>query len=221
MREAAALSEVRIDSGVKRFGATLALRGVSAAFQVGELTLIEGANGSGKSTLLGVIGGVMRLSSGTVQFVGETGVVDAAPSGLLGWVSHESLSYADLTGRANVELAARLNGLDVIEGWRRAEERFGLGAYSGRPLRTCSRGQRQRIALARALVHAPAFVLLDEPTTGLDRHGVDQLMKILREELDRGAGICVVSHEPEPFRAMAGARLVLERGRVAVSERFT
>ena len=81
-------------------------------------------------------------------------------------------------------------------------------------MRTCSRGQRQRVALARALSTLPALVLLDEPTAGLDKGGVSRLVRVVEEEVARGAAVAVVSHEPEVFRDLAKARVVLERGRV-------
>ncbi|MGK4008458.1 ABC transporter ATP-binding protein [Sorangium sp. So ce1036] len=201
---------------VKTYGTTAALRGVNATIEAGRLTLIEGANGSGKSTLLGILGTVVRPTSGTVVYepLGE----DAGQvRGAIGWLSHESLAYPDLTGRQNIELAASFHGLDATEAWRQAEERFELGSFALRPLRTCSRGQRQRIALARALVHEPSLVLLDEPTTGLDRSGVARLLTVVDAEVSRGAAVVVVSHEPEVFRSRAAARLTLERGR-AVSD---
>jgi heme exporter protein A len=203
---------------VKTYGSTVALRGVDATLEGGQLTLIEGANGSGKSTLLGVVGTVIRPTAGLVRY---EPLADDDPSEVrrqVGWVSHETLAYPDLTGRQNVELVARLHGLDAADAWRRAEERFELGTFARRPLRTCSRGQRQRVALARALIHEPSLVLLDEPTAGLDRAGVERLVGVIEEEVGRGAGVAVVSHEPEVFRALAKARIVLERGRVLAAK---
>jgi ABC-type multidrug transport system ATPase subunit len=198
---------------VKTYGSTVALRGVDAILESNRVTLIEGANGSGKSTLLGILGTVIRATSGKVDyepFGHDRMLVRSA----IGWLSHETLAYPDLTGRQNVELVARLHGLSPAEAWSRAEERFQLGAFALRPLRTCSRGQRQRVALARALVHEPSLVLLDEPTAGLDRAGVGRLIAVIEDELRRGAGIAVVSHEPDVFRSLASARILLERGRV-------
>lgn len=197
---------------VKTYGTTVALRGASATFEAARLTLIEGANGSGKSTLLGVLGTVVRPTSGAVAYepIGaDLRLVRAA----IGWLSHESLAYPDLTGQQNIRLAAELHGLDGRDAWRCAEERFELGSFATRPLRTCSRGQRQRIALARALVHGPSLVLLDEPTTGLDRAGVERLLGVVDAEVARGAVVVVVSHEPDLFRDRAEARVHLERGR--------
>lgn len=201
---------------VKTYGTTAALRGVNATIEPGRLTLIEGANGSGKSTLLGILGTVIRPTSGTVTYE-PLGEDPGRVRGAIGWLSHESLAYPDLSGRQNIELAASFHGLDAAEAWRQAEERFELGSFALRPLRTCSRGQRQRIALARALVHEPSLVLLDEPTTGLDRSGVARLLTVVEAEVSRGAAVVVVSHEPEVFRSRAAARLMLERGR-AISD---
>lgn len=201
---------------VKTYGSTVALRGVDATIEAARVTLIEGANGSGKSTLLGIIGTVIRATAGVVRYE-PLGEELSLVRSQLGWVSHETLAYPDLTGRQNVELVARLHGLDPQEAWSRAEERFELGAFARRPLRTCSRGQKQRVALARALLHGPSLVLLDEPTAGLDKAGVARLVGVVADEVARGAGVAVVSHEPDIFRGLCEARVVLERGRIAVA----
>jgi heme exporter protein A len=208
----AAIQRVLARGIVKRFGSIVALRGVNAEIDAARLTLIEGANGSGKSTLLGILGTVMRPTAGTVRYE-PLGDDPHEIRRAIGWLSHESLAYPDLTGRQNIELAARLHGVEGGEAFRQAEQRFELGSFAIRPLRTCSRGQRQRIALARALVHRPSLVLLDEPTTGLDRAGVARLLAVVDAEVARGAAVVVVSHEPELFRERAAARVMLVRGR--------
>jgi heme exporter protein A len=198
----------------KRYGSTTALRGVDVELRSGRLTRIEGANGSGKSTLLGLLGWAAAPSSGSVSYLEGPRELDPAEArAALGWVSHETLAYADLSGRANVELAARLRGLDAAAAWDEVARRFDLGSFAMRPLRTNSRGQRQRVALARALVHRPSVILLDEPTTGLDARGVQTLLDVVGEELDRGAVVAVVTHEPRLFDPLGGDRVVLERGR--------
>lgn len=198
---------------VKTYGFTVALRGVNVTIDKAQLTLIEGANGSGKSTLLGILGTVIRPTSGTVTYEPLGDDLDDVRHEI-GWLSHESLTYPDLSGRKNIELAAKLGGRALGDVWERVAERFELGAFAMRPVRTYSRGQKQRVALARALVHAPSLVLLDEPTTGLDKAGVKRLLSVVDDEVARGAAVVVVSHEPELFREKAGARWVLERGKV-------
>ncbi len=214
---ALAIARVIARGIVKSYGSTMALRGVDATLETARLTLIEGSNGSGKSTLLGILGTVIRPSAGTVLYE-PLGDDPSEVRAAIGWLSHETLAYPDLSGRQNVELVARLHGLDAGDAWARAEQRFELGAFAKRPVRTCSRGQRQRVALARALIHEPALVLLDEPTAGLDKGGVTRLVGVVGEEVERGAAVAVVSHEPEVFRDLAGARIVLERGRLAAQQ---
>lgn len=204
---------VELDRVTKTYGPVRALVGVSASFAAGEVTVVAGPNGSGKSTLLGVVGTLVRPTSGAVRH-GALGRTRGEVRRTLGWVGHEALVYPDLSGRENVELAARLFGLDVGEAFRRAEARFGLGAWVDRPFRTCSRGQRQRIVLARALGHAPGLVLLDEPTTGLDRVGVELLVRVTEEEAARGAVVVVVTHDQGFAEACAARTVTLERGRV-------
>jgi len=198
---------------VKTYGFTVALRGVDVTIDRAQLTLIEGANGSGKSTLLGILGTVVRPSAGTIVYEPLGDDLDDVRHEV-GWLSHESLTYPDLSGRKNIELVASLVGIPLHDAWDRVAERFELGAFVSRPVRTYSRGQKQRVALARALVHGPSLILLDEPTTGLDKAGVKRLLSVVDDEVSRGAAVVVVSHEPELFRERAGARWVLERGRV-------
>lgn len=198
------------------FGPTWALRDVSARFEPGALNLIVGANGSGKSTLLGVIGTLIRPSSGTVQYSPDRSVDRTRAQ--IGWGSHEALLYVDLSARENVLFTARIHGLDPQAAWAKASDRFGLERFGARAVRVLSRGQRQRVALARVLLHGPSLVLLDEPTAGLDKEGVDRLREVLRDELSRGAVIVLVTHEPELFAALPQRLLRLDRGRVAEAQ---
>lgn len=203
---------VRAERLVKTFGSTAALRGVDVELAPG-LTLIEGANGSGKTTLLRILGTLLAPTSGHVRYE-PFGSDPAAARHAIGWVSHEPLAYGDLSGRANVRLAAELLGLDPEATYEAVEQRFELGRFADRPVRTMSRGQRQRIALARALVHRPSLVLLDEPTTGLDRVGVKRLVEVVRDEVARGALVALVTHEPRVFDGVVSSRVELERGKL-------
>ena len=186
---------------------------MSASFEAGEIVSIEGPNGSGKSTLLGVIGTVLAPSSGQVLYE-PGGRTRQELRREIGWVSHESLAYPDLTAQQNIELAATLHGIDPKLAWENASRRFNLSGFGRRPLRTYSRGQRQRTALARALVHSPSLLLLDEPTTGLDRDGLDRLLEVIRLEAARPAIVLIVTHDVDLIASIATRHLRLERGRV-------
>lgn len=193
--------------------AVRALRGVSLTFEGGKVSVVLGANGSGKSTLLSIVGTLTKPTSGKVDH-GALGKGREAVRRTLGWLGHDALCYADLTGRENIELAARLHGLEADAAYEQSRERFMLGAFAERPFRTYSRGQRQRIALARALVHTPRLLLLDEPTTGLDKDGVAVLEKVVRTEADRGAIVIVVTHDETFAKTVADTRIVIDRGAI-------
>ena len=211
----AEVSAVRVElrSVSKTFGPVRALVGISSTFVGGKVTVISGSNGSGKSTLLSLVADLTRPTSGTVDH-GGLGRDRLAVRAAVGWLGHDSLCYGDLTGRENVELAARLRGLEPQVAYEKAAARFDLDAFAHRPVRTYSRGQRQRIALARALLHGPMLLLLDEPTAGLDVGSVERLVRIVREEAARGAIVALVTHAPELARTLADETLTLERGRV-------
>ncbi|NOU26942.1 MAG: ABC transporter ATP-binding protein [Polyangiaceae bacterium] len=197
----------------KTFGPVRALLGVSMEIRPGEALSVLGANGSGKSTLLSVLGTLAKPTTGTLDH-GPLGRTREEVRRVLGWVGHDLLTYADLTGRENVTLAARLHGLDPSTAYAAVAERFELGAFAERAVRTYSRGQRQRIALARALVALPKLLLLDEPTTGLDAKGVAKLGEVVREEVARGAYVVVVTHDAEFARAYGDRSVEMERGRI-------
>jgi heme exporter protein A len=208
---------VELRNVTKTYGPVRALVGVSCRFEEGSVSVVRGPNGSGKSTLLAVVGTITRASSGRVDH-GELGKRRALVRSKLGWLGHESLCYPDLTGRENIELAARLQGRDTAQAYRRSVERFELEAFVDRPVRTYSRGQRQRVALARALVHEPRLLLLDEPTTGLDHAGAERLTRVVAEEAARGVVVVVVTHDPAFAEAVGGHVVTLERGRVVSDE---
>jgi heme exporter protein A len=207
------IERIRVRAVTRLFGATPALRGVSASFLPGTITLLEGPNGAGKSTLLSIIGTVLAPSSGVVTYdpVGSERELVRAH---IGWVAHDSHCYRELTGRQNVELAARLQGVEPAEAWQRVVERVGAQAFGERRFSTLSRGQRQRISLARALVHTPSVLLLDEPWTGLDAASAQRLEDVLIAERERGTLIIVVSHAKGLAERLGAQRLLLDRGRV-------
>jgi ABC-type multidrug transport system ATPase subunit len=210
------IERIVVDSVTRTFGAVAALRGVSLELRAGEIAMLEGSNGAGKSTLLAVLATVIRPTLGRVVYdpLGEDHELVRRE---LGWVAHESLCYRELSGRENVEIAARIYGVEPEAAWERTCARVEARAFGERPVGKLSRGQRQRIALARALVHEPSVLLLDEPWAGLDRASSELLEKALIDERDRGTLIVVSSHAPEQAERLRARRVQLAAGRVVRS----
>lgn len=206
-------TRVELRAVTKTYGPVRALAGVSVTFEAGRVSMVLGPNGSGKSTLLSIVGTLARPTSGKVSH-GALGKSREQIRTVLGWVGHDSLCYADLTGRENIELAARLHGLPAHAAFEAARTRFDLASFAERPFRTYSRGQRQRVALARALVHGPRLLLLDEPTTGLDAKSVESLCEVVRAEAAGGAIVVVITHDEAFAKAAGDVHVVLDRGRI-------
>ena len=209
---------VQLQGVTKTFGPVRALVGVSLTVDFAVTTVIEGPNGSGKSTLLGILGTLARPTTGEVDHSalcpGRRSSLEAIRR-TIGWVGHESLCYGDLSGRENIELAARLQGCDPVRAFENAKSRFELGTFVDRPVRTYSRGQKQRIALARAVVHSPRLLLLDEPTSGLDAASQERLIALVKEEVTRGAAVVVVTHDGAFASAVDAVRHRMDRGRIS------
>jgi ABC-type multidrug transport system ATPase subunit len=197
----------------KSFGAVRAVIDVTLELPPARAVVIEGANGSGKSTLLGIIGTLIRPTSGSIEY-GRLGRTHSDVRARLGWLGHDTLCYPDLTGRENIELAARLAGVNVDGAWKRSSERFAIGEFGARAMRTASRGQRQRVALARALLHEPDLLLLDEPSTGLDQASVERVERVIQEEVGRGATVVLITHDAEFARKLNATRYHMDRGRL-------
>jgi heme exporter protein A len=207
------IERVQVQAVSHRFGATPALRDVSTEFRAGTITVLVGPNGAGKSTLLAVLGLLITPARGRVVYapVGEDRLAIRAQ---IGWVGHDSLCYRELSGRQNVELAARLYGVEADSAWRRVAEQAGIERFADRAVGLLSRGQRQRVALARALVHDPRLLLLDEPWTGLDQHSAERLENAVREERRRGNVVVIVSHEAALTERLGARRILMEAGRI-------
>jgi heme exporter protein A len=211
------VSRIEVRAVSRRFGATLALRQVSTSFEAGTLTFLEGPNGAGKSTLLAIVGTVLRPSSGSVWYE-PLGDDHELARRHIGWVAHDSHCYRELTGRRNIELVGQIHGVSELpQHVERVIARVGAEAFADRPVGTLSRGQRQRIALARALVHAPGVLLLDEPWTGLDYASVDRLEAVIREEVVRGSLVIAVTHGAGTAERLGARRVRIEGGRVVDS----
>jgi heme exporter protein A len=198
----------------KRFGRSTALREVDLEIERGRRHVLFGKNGAGKSTLLAIAATLLRPTSGDVFYDGVRGD-DAGDSvrRRIGLVSHQSLLYPDLTVLENLEFYRRLYGAA-----QSAEEALlwaDLDLRRHSPVRSLSRGMVQRLALARALLHRPTLLLLDEPYTGLDETAAERLTRRLME-LDRGTTVLLATHDVERGVAVADRISVMEAGRIAL-----
>jgi len=183
----------------KRFGAVVALRGVDLALPRGSALAVLGPNGAGKSTLLKILAGLTAPSHGTVRMYGRDGHSGSPRKARawVGYVGHATLLYPELTARENLLL-----------------EEEGLTEFSSRRAGAYSRGMSQRLAIARALVHDPELVLLDEPFTGLDHRSTGRLGERLRGLRDEGRSLVLITHDLRQASELADAALFMARGRV-------
>jgi heme exporter protein A len=207
--------------GLRRsFGRVRVLHDVSLSLAAGEVLAVAGPNGAGKSTLLRVLAGLMRPTAGEVRVLGRPLTADAAEARrAIGLLSHHSLLYDDLTLLENLTFAARLYGLaDPAAAARDGLEAAGLASRAGDSPGKLSRGLLQRAAIARALLHGPRVLLLDEPFTALDAASAERLRTALAARRDEGLGLVIVTHHLGEVWELATRVAVLVEGRWVCDE---
>jgi heme exporter protein A len=202
----------------RNYGAVRALRGVDLTLHAGDVLLVLGPNGAGKSTLLRTLAGLLRPQAGAVHVAGrELHRDDPDARRAVGLLSHQSLLYDELTLVENLAFTARL--YDLAEPGQRAlralEAQGLLDRKDSRP-RHLSRGMLQRAAIARALLHDPKLLLLDEPFTGLDAVAGDRLRRLLAEHHSPDRAMVIVTHQAGEAWEIATRVGVLVGGRWAL-----
>lgn len=189
------------------------LERVDLSISRGEIVALVGANGAGKTTLLRCLAGRLRPSSGEVFWFGTSPQHRPATHPLVGFVAHESSLYPELTVHENLAFVARMYG---IAGTRnRVEEilkSFGLDGWANHIVRRLSKGVCRRVSLARALMHDPPIVILDEPFSGLDSDGRQWFEGWMSNLRAQGRAICFTSHDEQQCRRVADRRLELRDG---------
>jgi heme exporter protein A len=195
----------------RRYGERTALSGVSVTVPAGATLAVFGANGAGKTTLLRVLAGLLRPHSGTASVLGSK-LPDEAwkVRGKVGYLGHESLLYRDLTVRQNLQFHARLHRVDLAH-VDEAIARVGLSHRADDAVRELSKGMVQRAAVARATLHDPQVLLLDEPRANLDPKAAEQLEPLIGRPSGRTR--VLVSHDVERSLAEADLALGLRGGR--------
>ena len=206
----------------KRFGETQALDGVSFVAARGRITGILGPNGAGKSTALRILCTTLRADAGSASIDG----VDIAQAPLtirkaIGVLPHDANLYGNLTARENIAYYAALQGLGSAaaqaEAVERVIEKLGIEDIAHRRAKGFSHGQRVRIALARAMVHDPRALILDEPTNGLDVMATRALRDVVRERRDAGCCVLFSSHVMQEVAALCDHIVILARGVVTAA----
>ncbi len=201
----------------KYFGRFSALRNLDLAVRQGEFIALFGRNGAGKSTLLRLLAGLSRPSSGTIQYSRLAGSPKRLnPRSDIGYLSHLTSLYLDLTAMENLRFYAQLMDIQLDE--EDLVQRIGRVGLAGRerePVRNYSRGMQQRLAIARAFLHDPEMLLLDEPFTGLDQSGSDLLKRVLADAHARGKTCIMAIHDAQVGYELADRLVILERGAAA------
>jgi len=211
------MNAVAVDGVWKFYGDYPALRDIKLEAEAGTCLALIGRNGAGKTTLLRILAGFSRPGRGQVRICGAA-PRDTATRRRIGFIGHGISVYDELSAIENLTLFARLYGLKeprkAATEWL---ERTGLDRVSGGLVREFSRGMRQRLAVARAFLHNPSVLLLDEPFTALDDRAIAVLQRLLREGLAEGKTIVMSTHQLREALELATDVALLNRGKVAFS----
>jgi sodium transport system ATP-binding protein len=211
---------IQVEGLKKRFGTVQALQDVSFTAGDGRITGLLGHNGAGKSTTLRVLSTVIRANEGRALIDGH----DCAKEPLdvrrsLGVLPHASGLYAHLSGRENIAYYGKLHGMRGAELNRAVDElieRLNLGSVAERRAKGYSQGERLKISLARALIHRPQTIILDEPTNGLDVNAVRMLRELIRGLRESGRCVLFSSHVMQEVAALCDDIVIISHGRVVV-----
>jgi len=208
---------IEVKALVKSFGPTTALRGVNLSVPEGQFVTLVGPNGAGKTTLLRILATLSRPTRGLVKIAGHDLAKGAAEARRkIGLVSHQTLLYGDLAAEENLRFYGRMYDVaDLDTRITQVLEMVGLAHRRRDPVRTFSRGMQQRLAIARAVLHRPSLMLLDEPYTGLDQDAAARLEAVMSGVGTEGRTVVMTTHDLERGLAVADRVVILARGRVA------
>lgn len=204
---------------IKSYRSRRVLQRLDLTVKRGEIVALVGHNGVGKTTLIRILATLARADAGSVHIDGISTASDAAAARQkIGVVLHSPMAYANLSARENLRFFSRL--YDVPNPDERIEqllEEFHLSSRTDELVRTFSRGMQGRLTIARALLHRPDCLMMDEPYTGLDHHSARQLDALLKKKLDEGISILMATHDLERIFDVATRVDVLHQGKIVFS----
>ena len=200
----------------KRYGRVQAVDSVHLRVAPGEIYGFLGLNGAGKTTTIRALLGMIRPSAGSVKVLGQpVGPNGRGPWRRVGHLVERPAAYPELTVRENLEIARRLHGIPDMEATARVIDRLGLASYGDRKAGVLSTGNLQRLALARALLHEPELLILDEPANGLDPAGVVEIRELLASlARQRGVTVFMSSHILTEVNRLATRIGIIHKGRL-------
>jgi len=206
-----AQSAIIVSGVVKQFGRFAALRGVSAEFDAGKFHAILGDNGAGKTTLLRALAGLAHPTQGTIRMFGQD---PQDSSREIGYMAHPSLLYDEMSGMENLRYFARLYEIAGDERCAEVIRAVGLDPQLTRTVGQYSQGMRQRMSLARAILHHPKLLLLDEPFSNVDVHSAREMVILLKNMRGSGKTIFVVTHQALLLDGVADEFVWMQEGRI-------
>lgn len=211
MTETLPQSPIAVHNVIKQFGRFAALRGVTAEFDAARFHAILGDNGAGKTTLLRALAGLAHPTSGQISILGKT---PRAACRDIGYMAHPSLLYDEMSGMENLRYFAGLYGITEDARCEGAIRSVGLDPQLARPVGQYSQGMRQRMSLARSILHDPKILLLDEPFSNVDVHSAQEMVALLKAMRDAGKTIFVVTHQASLLEGAADEFIWMEAGQI-------
>jgi ABC-type multidrug transport system ATPase subunit len=202
---------ISVRNVVKQFGRFAALRGVSAEFEAGRLHAILGDNGAGKTTLLRSLAGLAHPTRGEILIFGKS-PREACRD--IGYMAHPSLLYDEMSGLENLRYFAGLYGITEDARCEEVIRAVGLDPNLNRPVGQYSQGMRQRMSLARAILHDPRVLLLDEPFSNVDVHSAREMVSLLKSMRDAGKTILVVTHQAALLEGVGDEFIWMQAGQI-------
>ena len=202
---------ITVTNVIKQFGRFAALRGVTAEFDAGKFHAILGDNGAGKTTLLRALAGLAQPTQGTISILGKS---PQAACRDLGYMAHPSLLYDEMSGMENLRYFAQLYGIAGEERCAQAIRAVGLDPELTRAVGQYSQGMRQRMSLARAILHDPKVLLLDEPFSNVDVHSAREMVGLLKGMRDAGKTVFVVTHQALLLEGVADEFVWMQAGQI-------